>query len=45
MQVVINKCFPLTPEKKLAQIRLVVFEKNEKMFSENDVTDPKAKLP
>jgi len=25
MHVVINKCFRLNPEKKLAQIRLVVF--------------------
>jgi len=30
MQVVINKCFLLNPEKKLAQIRLIVFEKNAK---------------
>jgi len=28
MQVVMNKCFLLNPEKSLAQIRLVVFEKN-----------------
>jgi len=28
MQVVMNKCFLLNPGKKLAQIRLVVFEKN-----------------
>jgi len=30
MQVVMNKSFLLNPEKKLAQIRLVVFEKNAK---------------
>jgi len=30
MQVVINKCFLLNSEKNLAQIRLVVFEKNAK---------------
>jgi len=30
MQVVMNKCFLLKPEKNLAQIRLVVYEKNEK---------------
>jgi len=30
MQVVINKCFLLNLEKKLALIRLVVFEKNTK---------------
>jgi len=28
MQVVMNKCFLLNPEKNLAQIGLVVFEKN-----------------
>jgi len=31
MQVVINKCFFLNPEKNLAQIRLAVFEKNAKI--------------
>jgi len=31
MQVVMNKCFLLNPEKKLAQICLVVFEKNAKI--------------
>jgi len=30
MQVVMNKCFLLNPEKNLAQIRLVVFENNAK---------------
>jgi len=30
MQVVMNKCFLLNPENNLAQIRLVVFEKNAK---------------
>jgi len=30
MQVVMNKCFHLNPEKNLAQIRFVVFEKNAK---------------
>jgi len=29
MQVVINKCFLRNLEKNLAQIRLVMFEKNE----------------
>jgi len=28
MKVEINKCFLLNPEKKLAQIRLVIYEKN-----------------
>jgi len=51
MQVVINKCFFLNPEKKLAQIRLVVFEKNAKIaqlqripIPKNDVTEPKTRL-
>jgi len=30
MQVVMNKCFLLNTEKNLAQIRLVVYEKNAK---------------
>jgi len=39
-----NKCFLLNSEKKiLAQIRLVVFEKNVCTFiPKNDVTEPKA---
>jgi len=44
MQVVMNKCFLLNPEKKLAQIRLVVFEKNAPLIPKNDVTEPKARL-
>jgi len=48
MQVVIKKCFLLNPQKKkkLAQIRLVVFEKNTKnapLIPKNDVTEPKAR--
>jgi len=46
MQVKIN-CFRLNPEKNLAQIRLVVFEKtvkNAHFNSKNDVTEPKARL-
>jgi len=45
--VVMNKCFLLNPEKNLAQTGLVVFEKNAKTAhfnSENDVTEPKARL-
>jgi len=42
MQVVMNKCFFLNPEKKLAQIRLVVFEINAALIPKNDVTEPKA---
>jgi len=46
MQVVMNKCFLLNPEKKknLAQIRLDVFEKNAPLIPKNDVTEPKARL-
>jgi len=45
MQVVMNKCFLLNPEKKkLALIRLVVFEINAPLILKNDVTDPKARL-
>jgi len=44
MQVVINKCFLLNPEKNLAQIRLVVFEINAPLIPKNDVTEPKARL-
>jgi len=39
-----NKCFILNSEKKLAQIRLVVFEKTAPLISENDVTEPKTRL-
>jgi len=41
MQVVMNKCFLLNPEKKMAQIRLVVFEINAPLIPKNDVTEPK----
>jgi len=44
MQVVMNKCFLLNPEKKLAQIHLVIFEKNAPLIPKNDVTEPKASL-
>jgi len=51
MQVVINKYFLLNPEKNLAHIRHVIFEKNAKtansdalLFRKNFVTEPKAKL-
>jgi len=43
-----NKCFLLNPEKKLAQICLVVFEKSAKtaqlQFRKIDVTEPNARL-
>jgi len=45
MQVVINKCFLLNPEKKLVQIRLVIFEKNAKahtLIPKNDIIEPTA---
>jgi len=38
-----NKCFLLNPEKNLAHIRHVIFEKNT-LIPKNDVTEPKAKL-
>jgi len=44
MQVVINKCFLLNPEKNFAQIRFVVLERNAKhapLIPKNDVTEPK----
>jgi len=41
MQVVMNKYFLLNLEKNLAQIRLVVFEKNAPLIPKDDVTDPK----
>jgi len=44
MQVIINKCFLLKPEKKLAQIRLVVSRKKletHTLIPKNDVTEPK----
>jgi len=44
MQVVMNKRFLLNPEKNLAQIRLVILEKNAPLIPKNDVTEPKAKL-
>jgi len=51
IQVVINKCFLLKPEKNFAQICLVVFAKNAKtvnpdalQFRKNDVTEPKARV-
>jgi len=42
-----NKCFLLNPEKKLAQIRLVVFEKNAKnapLILKNDIIEQKPRL-
>jgi len=38
-----NKWFLLNLEKKLAENRLVVFEKNAHFNSENDVAEPKAR--
>jgi len=50
MQVVMNKSFLLNlEEKKLAQICLIVFEKNAKkthtLITKNGVTEPMARLP
>jgi len=44
MPVVMNKCVLLNLKKKLAQIHLVVFEKNALLIPKNDVTEPKAGL-
>jgi len=48
MQIVMNKCFLLNPEKILTQLRLVIFEKNAKtdalQFRKNDFTELKARL-
>jgi len=51
MPVVMKKCLLLNLENNLAQIRLVVFEKNAKnaqlrrtSIPKNDVTEPKARL-
>jgi len=44
MQVVMDKCFLLNPEKNLAQIRLIVFEKNVPLIPKNGVIEPKARL-
>jgi len=39
-----NKCFLQNSEKKLAKIRLIVFEENAPLIPKNDVTEPKARL-
>jgi len=39
MQVLMNKCLLLNPEKNLAQILLVVFEINAPLIPKNDVTE------
>jgi len=44
MQVVMNQCFLLNLEKKIAQIRLAVYEKNAPLIPKNDGTEPKARL-
>jgi len=48
MQVVINMCFHLNPEKKFGADPFVVFEKknakNVPLITKNDVTVPKARL-
>jgi len=44
MQLVMNKCFLLNPEKNLVQIRLVVFEKTRTLIPKNDVTESTARL-
>jgi len=44
MQAVMNKCFLLNPEKKLAPICLAVFEKNTPLIPKNNVTEPKVRI-
>jgi len=47
MQVVMNKCFILHPEKNFQDLGLAVFEKNAKkhtLIPKNDVTEPTARL-
>jgi len=44
MRTVIKMCFLLNLEIKLAQIRLVVFEKNAPLIPKNNVTEPKGRL-
>jgi len=44
IKVVMNKCFLLNPEKNMAQIHVVVFEKNAPLIMKNDVTEQKARL-
>jgi len=44
MQVVMNKCFLLNPDKKFGAILLVVFEKNAPLLLNKDVTEPKVRL-
>jgi len=49
MKVVLNMCFVLIPEKNLALIRLVVFEKNAKTTQfysgkKKNITKTKARL-
>jgi len=47
MQVILNKCFVLNPDKKkLAQIRLNVYKKNAKTthFNSDKMTSPSRKL-
>jgi len=48
MQVVMNKCFILNPEKNLARSVLSVSRKTQKthtLIPKNDVTKPKTRLP
>jgi len=47
MKLVMNKCFLPNPEKKLAQIRLFVIEKNVKthtLIPKNGITETNARL-
>jgi len=44
MQVVMNKCFLLNPEKKFGANPSWRFRENEALILKNDVTEPKARL-
>jgi len=41
VMVILNKCFLLNSKKNLAQICLIVFEKNAPLISKNDITKSK----
>jgi len=43
MQVVMNKCFLLNPEKKFGANPSCRFEKNAPLIPKNDVIEPKAR--
>jgi len=44
MQVVINKCLLLIPEKKIGADLSYLIQEKRNFISKNDVTEPKARL-